>query len=96
MKTLGGGIKAVIGFRKGGGSSLQSILFPRSIYTLAKAKTWIKAHNYTVHEVLLVNDIIYNTNVDNNITFVEEVLNEEVQEENLPKIKRNKWWWLLE
>lgn len=92
MKTLGNGIKAVIGFKKGGGSSLQSILFPRDRYTLSSAKAWIKDHNYTIHEVYLVNDILF---VYDKITFIEEILSDKTEEENLPKVKRNKWWWML-
>lgn len=50
LKVLGKGIKAVIGFKKGGGSEVQSFLFPKSQYTLAKAKAWIKEHKYHVSE----------------------------------------------
>ena len=46
VKTLGKGIRAIVGFKKGGGSEIQSFLFPRSRYTLAQAKAWIKAHDY--------------------------------------------------
>ena len=38
VKTLGKGIKGIIGFMKGGGSEIQSFLFPRKQYTLAQAK----------------------------------------------------------
>src|SRR3989304_2166485 len=50
VKLLGKGIKAVVGFKKGGGSQIQSFLFPKSQYTLAQAKAWIKEHKYHVSE----------------------------------------------
>lgn len=57
VKTLGKGIKAVIGFRSGGGSQIQSVLFPKSRFTLAQAKAWIKSHGYSVSECYLVTNI---------------------------------------
>jgi hypothetical protein len=50
VKLLGNGIKAVIGFKSGGGSEIQSFLFPKSQYNLAQAKAWIKEHKYHVAE----------------------------------------------
>jgi hypothetical protein len=93
MKSLGKGIKAVIGFKKGGGSEVQSFLFPRGSYTLATARAWIKTHNYKVHEVYLVNDIIFK---NERMVFIEEIVPETAEEDSLPKVKRPKWWWLLQ
>jgi len=38
------GIKAVIGFKKGGGSEVQSYLFDKKKWTIATAKKWIAEH----------------------------------------------------
>lgn len=38
------GIKAVIGFKRGGGSEVQSYLFDKKKWTIATAKKWIAAH----------------------------------------------------
>jgi|YelNatPaOPRAMG01_1025707.scaffolds.fasta_scaffold66955_2 hypothetical protein len=94
VKTLGKGIKAVIGFFKEGGSKIQSLLFPRSRYTLAEAKAWVKSHGYTVHETLLVYDIIINPKTFNMI-FIEETV-DEVQESQIPRPTRKPWQWLLD
>jgi hypothetical protein len=62
IKVLGKGVKAVIGFLKGGGSKIQSVLFPRDKYNLAQAKSWIKKHGFTVEETYWVHDIIIDPN----------------------------------
>jgi len=97
IKTLGKGIKAVIGFKKGGGSQIQSVLFPRSRYTLAQAKAWIKKHGYKVEESYWVTDI------DIDPTTMELILEESVatEEEEVPavdvkKIKKDDFKWLIE
>lgn len=38
------GIKAIIGFKKGGGSEVQSYLFDKKKWTLATARKWIAEH----------------------------------------------------
>lgn len=100
VKTLGKGIKGIIGFMKGGGSEIQSFLFPRKQYTLAQAKAWIKSHNYTVSESFLVNDI--NVGVDY-IDFEETLITPEIENEllatekiDVTTIKTEIWEWLFE
>lgn len=100
VKTLGKGIRAIIGFKKGGGSEIQSFLFPRSRYTLAQAKAWIKAHDYQVHESFLVTDI----NVGVDYLDFEETLITPVMEDELLRtehidvstIKTEIWEWMFE
>lgn len=102
VKTLGSGIKAVIGFKKGGGSQIQSVLFPKSHYTLASAKAWIKKHGYSVHETYLVTDI--NVGVDF-IDFDEILVTPQMEVEiaeleghtvDVKIMKKETWAWLLE
>ena len=100
VKTLGKGIRAIIGFKKGGGSEIQSFLFPRSRYTLAQAKAWIKAHDYHVHESFLVTDI--NVGVDY-LEFEETLITPEMEDELLRTekidvlaIKKETWEWMFE
>jgi len=64
VKLLGKGIKAVIGFKKSGGSEIQSFLFPKDQYNLAQAKAWIKAHNYHVSETKAY--YVHNIDIDPN------------------------------
>ena len=82
VKLLGKGIKAVVGFKKGGGSEIQSFLFPKSQYNLAQAKAWIKEHKYHVSETEAfdVFDINLNPKVDETgkIIDYELLLDEEV------------------
>jgi hypothetical protein len=102
VKTLGKGIKAVIGFKKGGGSQIQSFLFPKSRYTLAQAKAWIKAHDYHISESLeditLVRDILVGPDF---LDFDEISLTREIEAQlNLEKIeakdiKPKTWEWLI-
>jgi len=76
FKTLGKGIRAVIGFRKKGGSAIQSFVFPKSSFTLAKAKAWVKSHGYHVAESFYIYDF-KNLQSDNVADwFVEETANE--------------------
>jgi len=100
VKLLGKGIRAIIGFKKGGGSEIQSFLFPRSRYTLAQAKAWIKAHNYSVHESFLVTDI--QVSVDY-LDFEETLITPEIENELLRTehidvllIKKETWEWMFE
>jgi hypothetical protein len=76
VKTLGKGIRAIIGFKKGGGSEIQSFLFPRSRYTLSQAKAWIKSHDYSVHESWLVTDILVG---EDYIEFQESLITPELE-----------------
>jgi hypothetical protein len=100
IKELGtGGIKAVIGFLKGGGSQIQSVLFPKSKFTLAQAKAWIKKHNYTVHETWLVTDVLVGSDY---IEFQETLVTPEMEAELLNEppfevknVKKETWEWLF-
>ncbi len=94
IKTLGKGIKAVIGFKKAGGSEIQSLLFPRGRYDMKAAKEWVKSHGYAVHETFLVLDIIVNPKTFD-LTFIEETVTEE-EEAEVPRAKRNPWDWMLD
>ena len=38
------GISAVIGFKKGGGSEVQSYLFDKKKWTVDRARAWVKSH----------------------------------------------------
>jgi len=99
VKSLGKGIKAVIGFKAGGGSQIQSVLFPKGNYTLASAKAWVKSHGYHVAESFYVYDIHVGVNF---LDFEEEKINSEIEEivqETLPDkvpVKKGKWEWLLD
>jgi hypothetical protein len=100
IKLLGKGIKGVIGFKKGGGSEIQSFLFPKSSYTLASAKAWIKGHGYTVHESYLVNDIICTADVlEFQETLITPDIEKEIDEAWIQKTviegKKEKWEWLF-
>jgi hypothetical protein len=100
VKTLGKGIKGIVGFKKGGGSEIQSFLFPRKQYTLAQAKAWIKSHDYHVSESFLVNDI--NVGVDY-IDFEETLITPEIENEllktekiDVSTIPISTWEWMFE
>ena len=100
VKTLGKGIRAIIGFKKEGGSEIQSFLFPRKQYTLAQAKAWIKSHGYHVSESYLVTDI--NVGVDY-LDFEETLITPEMENELLKTekidvlaIPKETWEWLFE
>lgn len=97
--TLGKGIKAVVGII-GGKSHIQSILFPRSRYTLASAKAWIKSHGYSVHESYLVEDILLG---EDYIEFQETLITPEIEQELLltekvdtSNLSKEKWEWLVD
>jgi hypothetical protein len=102
VKTLGAGIKAVIGFRRGGGSQIQSVLFPKSRYSLASARAWIKKHGMAVHETYLVTDI--SVGVDY-IDFEEVLVTPEMEIDlveleshaiDVKNIKKETWAWLFD
>jgi len=97
IKILGKGIKAVIGFKKGGGSQIQSLLFPRSSYTLAQAKAWVKSHDYTVQESFWVTDVLIDPKTME-LVLEESVATdeEEVGKVDVKKIKKDVWAWLIE
>lgn len=99
VKTLGKGIRGVIGFKKGGGSQIQSLLFPRDKYTLAQAKAWAKSHDYSVSESYLVTDI--NVGVDY-LDFEETLITPEIENEllktehiNVSEIPKAIWEWMF-
>lgn len=94
VKTLGKGIKGVIGFLKGGGSKLQSILFPRDRYDMKSAKSWVSSHGYKVSETLIVHDIIIDPKTLD-LTFIEETVTE-TQEAAIERPARKAWEWLLD
>jgi hypothetical protein len=98
--TLGKGIKAVLGIISGKKSQIQSILFPRSRYTLAQAKAWIKSHGYSVHESFLVTDILLG---ENYIEFQESLITSEIEAElaltehvDVDTLKKETWEWLVD
>jgi len=96
VKTLGKGIKAVIGFMKGGGSKVQSLLFPRSRYTLAQAKAWAKKHNHKVAESFWVTDILIDPETKELV--IEESVatdDDEVPVINIKKMKKDVFAWLI-
>lgn len=100
MITLGKGIKAVLGIISGKKSQIQSILFPRSRYTLAQAKAWIKSHGYSVHESFLVTDILLG---ENYIEFQESLITPEIEAElaltehvDVGTMKKETWEWLVD
>ena len=98
--VLGKGIKAIFGIKKGGGSEIQSLLFPRSKYTLAQAKAWVKSHGYHVSESYLVTDILVGPDY---LDFEETLITPEIENEllrtehiDVTEIKREAWEWLFE
>lgn len=101
IKLLGNGIKGVIGFRAGGGSEIQSFMFPKSGWTLAKAKAWIKSHGYSVHESWLVTDILVGPDyIEFQETLITPDLEKEIDiewiEKTVVKGKKESWEWLLD
>lgn len=97
VKELGNGIKAVIGFMAKGGSKIQSILFPRSSFTLATAKAWISKHGYHVAETQAywVYDVLFDSKLD--IYFEETVATEEdeVPHIDVKKMTNDEFAWLV-
>lgn len=69
IKQLGNGIRTVIGFTKGGGNEIQSVLFSKGQYSIEEAVQWMNEHGYIIQEVTLVSDVI--PRIDD-ITFIEE------------------------
>ena len=105
VKLLGKGIRGIIGFKKGGGSQIQSFLFPRSRYTLAQAKAWIKSHDYHISESYLVNDINLIKDAEGNVeldfqeTEITPVMENELlmtEHIDVTTIKKETWEWLFE
>ena len=99
VKTLGKGIKGIVGFMKDGSSEIQSFLFPRKQYTLVQAKAWIKSHDYTVSESYLVNDINVGVNY---LDFEETLITPEIENEllvtekiDVTTIKTETWEWMF-
>ena len=81
MKTLSAskGVRALIAFVKGGGSSIVSILFSRAKgWTVSKAKAWIKSHDYSVSETKLVYEVSV---TKDSIEFIEETVPEDYEDE---------------
>ena len=81
IKTLGKGIRAIIGFPKKGGSRIQSFLFDRKKWTLKQAKAWVKRHGYSIAETFAVRDIIFDK--QGNFYFDERPIIEETKK---PKV----------
>ena len=46
----GEGIDFVFGFKEGGGSQIQSIVFDKSKFTVASARAWLKSHKFKTAE----------------------------------------------
>lgn len=40
------GVSAIIGFKRGGGSAIQSLRFDKKIWTPKRARAWLKSHNF--------------------------------------------------
>jgi hypothetical protein len=80
IKILGKGIKGVIGFKKGGGSQIQSFLFPKDQYNLAQAKAWIKEHKYHVSETEAYDVSVIHLDNECYLTEIEETLIADYQE----------------
>lgn len=99
VKPLGKGIRAIIGFMKKGGSKIQSLLFSRKTWTLAKAKAWVKKHNYTVQESYIVTDV--DIDPESLELVLEETVAEDVEAEedstiNVEKMSKDDFAWLIE
>jgi len=88
VKTLGKGIRALIAFRKEGGSTIQSFLFSKAKgWTVSKARAWIKSHGYSVSETFLVHQILIDPKTN------ELVLEESTYKEglNVQKLSREEF-----
>lgn len=104
VKLIGKGIKAVIGFKKDGGSEIQSFLFPKDQYSLAEAKAWIKEHKYHVSETqaYLVNKIDIDPNTyelileECEIKDYHEIPSDESLMAMINKEKKDRYAWLIE
>jgi len=97
VKVIGKGIRAVMGVRKDGKSQIQSLLFPRSRFTLVQAKAWVKSHGYTIEESYWVEEVLIDSNTME-LVFVEKVAkdDEEVPKINIKKMKKDVFKWLIE
>ena len=102
VKTLGKGIKGVVGFKKGGGSEIQSFLFPKSQYTLAQAKAWIKEHKYHISESIVEYYLVKDISVGSNfIDFQESLITPDMESILLTEkieaktISKKAWEWLI-
>jgi len=102
VKILGKGIRAVIGFRKKGGSQIQSLLFPRKRFTVKQVRAWIKSHGFTIQESYLVKEILIDPKT-NELYFEETLidLSELEKTEKKPKIdvkeiSKELFGWLVE
>lgn len=97
VKILGKGIKAVIGFKKGGGSQIQSLLFPRNKYNLKQAKAWVKSHDYSIEETFWVHEILIDPTT-HELVIEESVASDEneVPKVDVIKIKKDVFKWLIE
>lgn len=96
VKSFGKGIKAVIGFMKKGGSQVQSLLFSRKMWTLARAKKWVKDHNYTIEESFWVTDVSIDPETMELV--LEETVAKDEDEDplDLKNIKEDVFAWLVE
>jgi len=97
VKTLGKGIRGVIGVRKDGKSQIQSLLFPRKRYTLKTAKAWVKGHGYKISESFWVTEIMINPETMELI--LEETVakdDDEVPKIDVIKMKKDVFAWLIE
>ena len=96
VKALGKGIKAIIGFMKKGGSQIQSLLFSRKLWTLAKAKKWVKDHNYTIEESFWVTDVSIDPETMDLV--LEETVAKDIDEDplDLKNMKEDVFKWLIE
>lgn len=97
IKVLGKGIKAIIGFKKGGGSQIQSLLFSRKKWTLKTAKAWVKSHKMKVEESYWVHEILIDP--ENMELVLEETIavdDGEVSKIDIKKIKEDVFKWLIE
>lgn len=96
VKDFGKGIKAVIGFMKKGGSQVQSLLFSRKMWTLARAKKWVKSHNYSIEESFWVIDVSIDPETMELV--LEETVAKDEDEDplDLENIKEDVFAWLIE
>jgi hypothetical protein len=95
VKTLESGIKAVIGSIKGNTPKIQSILFSRERYNMKSARSWATIHGYKINETLLVYDIIIDPKTLD-LSFIEETVTTEAEEENIARPKVKPWAWMLD
>lgn len=92
IKILGKGIKAVIGFRKGGGSQIQSLLFPKSRYNMKQARAWVKSHGHSVSETFHVTKLVIS---ETELKFRETPLTDEEIAKLEKEEKTEPWDWLV-